>query len=464
MGELISRSEQDLLDIRNFGAKSIDEVKAKLHEMGLSLKDSAPGLRPVAGPRGVRRRRRLVRRGRAVLSHLTPTPLSGYLIRPGRNEKHDAYPQEGRPPRRQPGPPEADPEQPGDRLFEHGRITTTEAKARMLRPVAEKLITKAKKGDLHNRRLVLRTIRDKGVVHTLFTEIAPQFAERPGGYTRITKIGPRKGDNAPMAVIELVTEPYAPKARAATDGPTRCRRARAGGRGARGRGRPRRGRAARPPRPRGRRGGDAAEAEDAAATEATEAEDGSHAEADRRGPRGASAEGLTHADTGSSHPPPWLRRLGRPSDGPRPSGRPRPQQPAGEGDAPARARGCGDVPGPTRLAGPAAGSERRAGTGTKLPLLREGPRATRRPRSWLVGPSHRVDREARARPPAVPDCRQTGAGGQPVAVARTWPRRPGQRSPLEGTGPRSRGRCDPQVPPEARVRSGRGAAGGRLGG
>ena len=99
-------------------------------------------------------------------------------------------------------------------LFEHGRITTTEAKARTLRPVAERLITKAKKGDLHNRRLVLRTIRDKGVVHTLFTEIAPQFAERPGGYTRITKIGPRKGDNAPMAVIELVTEPYAPKPKA----------------------------------------------------------------------------------------------------------------------------------------------------------------------------------------------------------------------------------------------------------
>src|SRR5688500_9899216 len=100
-------------------------------------------------------------------------------------------------------------------LFQHGRITTTEAKARTLRPVAERLITKAKKGDLHNRRLVLRTIKDKGVVHTLFTEIAPQFAERPGGYTRITKIGPRKGDNAPMAVHELVTEPYAPKPKAA---------------------------------------------------------------------------------------------------------------------------------------------------------------------------------------------------------------------------------------------------------
>jgi large subunit ribosomal protein L17 len=105
-------------------------------------------------------------------------------------------------------------------LFEHGRITTTEARARFLRPVAEKLITKAKKAHLgenplHNRREVLKTIRDKSVVHTLFTEIAPTFAERPGGYTRITKLNPRKGDNAPMAVIELVTEAYAPKATAA---------------------------------------------------------------------------------------------------------------------------------------------------------------------------------------------------------------------------------------------------------
>ena len=97
-------------------------------------------------------------------------------------------------------------------LFEHGRITTTETRARLLRPVAEKLITKAKRGDLHNRREVLKTVRDKSVVHTLFTEIAPTFSERPGGYTRITKIGPRKGDNAPMAVIELVTEAYSPKA------------------------------------------------------------------------------------------------------------------------------------------------------------------------------------------------------------------------------------------------------------
>jgi large subunit ribosomal protein L17 len=97
-------------------------------------------------------------------------------------------------------------------LFEHGSITTTEAKARMLRPFAERLITKAKRGDLHNRRQVLAVIRDKTVVHVLFTEIGPRFAERPGGYTRITKIGPRKGDNAPMAVIELVEAEFTPRA------------------------------------------------------------------------------------------------------------------------------------------------------------------------------------------------------------------------------------------------------------
>ncbi|MBO3747150.1 50S ribosomal protein L17 [Streptosporangiaceae bacterium NEAU-GS5] len=95
-------------------------------------------------------------------------------------------------------------------LFQHGRIRTTEAKAKRLRPLAERLITKAKKGDMHNRRQVLTVVRDKGVVHQLFTEIAPTFAERPGGYTRITKIGQRKGDAAPMAVIELVTEQLSP--------------------------------------------------------------------------------------------------------------------------------------------------------------------------------------------------------------------------------------------------------------
>jgi len=96
-------------------------------------------------------------------------------------------------------------------LFEHRRITTTEAKAKRLRPLAERLITFAKRGDLHARRRVLTVVKDKGVVHALFTEIAPAVADRQGGYTRITKIGPRKGDNAPMAVIELVLEPMSPK-------------------------------------------------------------------------------------------------------------------------------------------------------------------------------------------------------------------------------------------------------------
>ena len=96
-------------------------------------------------------------------------------------------------------------------LFEHKRITTTETKAKRLRPLAERLITFAKRGDLHARRRVMTVVKDKSVVHVLFTEIAPAVAEREGGYTRITKIGPRKGDNAPMAVIELVLEPLSPK-------------------------------------------------------------------------------------------------------------------------------------------------------------------------------------------------------------------------------------------------------------
>ena len=98
-------------------------------------------------------------------------------------------------------------------LFEHGRITTTETKAKRVRPLAERLISKAKRGDLHNRRLVLSTITDKSVVHVLFAEIAPAMEGRDGGYTRITKVGPRKGDNAPMAVLELITEPVAKKAK-----------------------------------------------------------------------------------------------------------------------------------------------------------------------------------------------------------------------------------------------------------
>ncbi|MFC3688446.1 50S ribosomal protein L17 [Aquipuribacter hungaricus] len=96
-------------------------------------------------------------------------------------------------------------------LFEHRRITTTEAKARRVRPLAERMVTFAKRGDLHARRRVMTVIKDKSVVHFLFTEIAPLVAERPGGYTRITKIAARKGDNAPMAVIELVLEPFSPK-------------------------------------------------------------------------------------------------------------------------------------------------------------------------------------------------------------------------------------------------------------
>src|SRR5215217_3461316 len=91
-------------------------------------------------------------------------------------------------------------------LFKHGRIQTTETKAKRLRPLAERLITKAKRGDLAARRLVLTTVRDKDVVYALFSDIAPRYANRPGGYTRIVKTGPRKGDAAPMAIIELVEE------------------------------------------------------------------------------------------------------------------------------------------------------------------------------------------------------------------------------------------------------------------
>jgi len=100
-------------------------------------------------------------------------------------------------------------------LFTHHSITTTETKAKRLRPLAERLITKAKRGDLHARRSVLSVIGDKEVVHVLFAEIAPLVADREGGYTRITKIGNRKGDNAPMAVIELVLEPVNPKPKSA---------------------------------------------------------------------------------------------------------------------------------------------------------------------------------------------------------------------------------------------------------
>ena len=99
-------------------------------------------------------------------------------------------------------------------LFEHGRITTTETRANSVQPLAEKLISKPKRGDIASRRLVLRRVTDKSVVHELFTEIAPKMAGRDGGYTRITKIGPRKGDNASMVVLELVLEEVKPKSKA----------------------------------------------------------------------------------------------------------------------------------------------------------------------------------------------------------------------------------------------------------
>jgi large subunit ribosomal protein L17 len=97
-------------------------------------------------------------------------------------------------------------------LFQHGRITTTETKAKRLRPLAERLVTFAKRGDLHARRQVMTVVKDKDVVYTLFDQIGPRYTTRPGGYTRIIKTGPRKGDNAPMAIIELVEEMAAPAA------------------------------------------------------------------------------------------------------------------------------------------------------------------------------------------------------------------------------------------------------------
>src|SRR6187431_2508853 len=110
-------------------------------------------------------------------------------------------------------------------LFRHGKIKTTETKAKRLRPLAEQLITKAKRGDLHARRRVLTVVRDKDVVYALFDQIAPRFSNRNGGYTRIVKTGPRKGDSAPMAIIELVEE-----LEVATPTPTRAKAAKASAR------------------------------------------------------------------------------------------------------------------------------------------------------------------------------------------------------------------------------------------
>jgi large subunit ribosomal protein L17 len=153
-------------------------------------------------------------------------------------------------------------------LFEHGKITTTEARARRLRPVAERLITFAKRGDLHARRQVLTVVTDRTVVKTLFDEIGPSYASRPGGYTRITKVSPRKGDNAAMAVIELVTESVEAK-------PQRRR--------------------ARRSQQAGGRAGRAAQAAPAVAEEATEAQEATEAAAAQEPDAGA-AEGGASAD------------------------------------------------------------------------------------------------------------------------------------------------------------------------
>src|SRR5206468_552743 len=144
VGELVARTESDLLDIRNFGQKSIDEVKIKLHQLGLSLKDSP--------------------------ATFDPSEVAGYDVATGTWNSDAGYD------------------------LDDGQ------------DYAEKLITHAKKGTLHNRREVMKKIRDKDVVHTLFAEIGPFFSDRNGGYTRIIKVEARKGDNAPMAVIELVRE------------------------------------------------------------------------------------------------------------------------------------------------------------------------------------------------------------------------------------------------------------------
>ena len=222
IGELVGRSEADLLDIRNFGQKSIDEVKGKLAVMGLALKDSPPGFDPgvavdsFGGRRGIpvvrrrlqRRRRHLVRRDRAALGSAEDHPDSQTQFSPPQfgSRRNTTMPTPTKGPRLGGSPAHQRLllANLATALFEHGRIVTTEAKAKRLRPLAERLVTFAKRGDLHARRRVLTVVRDKSVVHTLFTEIGPRFENRNGGYTRITKLGPRKGDNAPMAQIELV--------------------------------------------------------------------------------------------------------------------------------------------------------------------------------------------------------------------------------------------------------------------
>jgi large subunit ribosomal protein L17 len=189
-------------------------------------------------------------------------------------------------------------------LFEHGKITTTEARARRLRPVAERLITFAKRGDLHARRQVLTTVTDRNVVHTLFSEIGPSFATRDGGYTRITKIGPRKGDNAPLAVIELVREEAEVRPRR-----RRARRAQpaapAAGRPARGRAADTEAEAAEAPDHEAERAGagaaDTADSVDQADTEAAEAP-AEAAEGSAEGPAGDAEASAPDAEATATEP------------------------------------------------------------------------------------------------------------------------------------------------------------------
>jgi ribosomal protein L17 len=211
VGELVARTESDLLDIRNFGQKSIDEVKVKLHQLGLSLKDSPASFDPseVAGDghRHLDGRRRLrpgrrpgLRRNRTALNASRP-----YLIRGvGPSRRVNAQAHQGSRLGGSASHQKAILANLATALFEHGRITTTEP-----RPGAASVRREAhhpRQGALHNRREVMKVIRDKDVGAHLFAEIAPFFADRNGGYTRIIKIENRKGDNAPMAVIELVRE------------------------------------------------------------------------------------------------------------------------------------------------------------------------------------------------------------------------------------------------------------------
>ena len=176
VGELISRSEADLLDIRNFGAKSIDEVKMKLAQMGLALKDSPPGFDPShvvrhLRHRRLRQRRRLgLRRDRAALNSHLSTGRTAVMPQPTKGPRLGGGPAHQR----------LMLANLATSLFEHGSITTTEAKAKRLRPLAERLITFAKKGDLHARRQVMTVVRDKDVVHTLFAEIGPRLRAAAG--------------------------------------------------------------------------------------------------------------------------------------------------------------------------------------------------------------------------------------------------------------------------------------------